>query len=72
MNSISALANVHLTGQFGDCEDKNENLYKIEKLGFREKLWLYKSYLWYSFLTQDFKSCYKFRFFLNHSSWPSI
>ena len=34
--------------------------YKIEALGFREKLWLYKSYLWYSFLTQDFKSCYKY------------
>ena len=34
--------------------------YKIENLGFREKLWLYKSYLWYSFLVQDFKSCYKY------------
>ena len=34
--------------------------YKIENLGFREKLWLYKSYLWYSFLIQDFKSCYKY------------
>lgn len=34
--------------------------YDIEKLGFREKLWLYKSYLWYSFLTQDFLSCYKY------------
>ena len=34
--------------------------FKIDKLGFREKLWLYKSYLWYSFLTQDFKSCYKY------------
>ncbi len=32
----------------------------IEKLGFREKLWLYKAYLWYSFLTQDFLSCYKY------------
>jgi hypothetical protein len=34
--------------------------YDIQKLGFREKLWLYKSYLWFSFLTQDFKSCYKY------------
>ncbi len=34
--------------------------YDIAELGFREKLWLYKSYLWYSFLTQDFLSCYKY------------
>ncbi|MGF1557602.1 MAG: hypothetical protein ACFCUL_00755 [Flavobacteriaceae bacterium] len=34
--------------------------YKIKELGFREKLWLYKAYLWYSFLTQDFLSCYKY------------
>lgn len=34
--------------------------YDIERLGFREKLWLYKSHLWYSFLTQDFLSCYKY------------
>ena len=34
--------------------------YQIQKLGFREKLWLYKAYLWYSFLTQDFKNCYKY------------
>lgn len=34
--------------------------YKIEDLGFREKLWLYKAYLWYSFLIQDFLSCYKY------------
>ena len=34
--------------------------YKISELGFREKLWLYKSYLWYSFLIQDFLGCYKY------------
>ena len=32
----------------------------VSELGFREKLWLYKSYLWYSFLVQDFKSCYRY------------
>ena len=30
------------------------------KLGFREKLWYYKAWLWYSFLTQDFLSCFKY------------
>lgn len=34
--------------------------YQIEDLGFREKLWLYKAYLWYSLLTQDFLSAYKY------------
>ena len=34
--------------------------YNIDKLGFREKLWLYKAHLWYSFLIQDFLSCYKY------------
>ncbi len=34
--------------------------YKIEDLGFRERLWLYKAHLWYSFLIQDFLSCYKY------------
>lgn len=34
--------------------------YQLKNLGFREKLWLYKAYLWYSFLTQDFLSCYKY------------
>ncbi|MET7029370.1 hypothetical protein [Sediminicola luteus] len=34
--------------------------YNMEDLGFREKLWLYKAHLWYSFLTQDFLSCYKY------------
>ena len=34
--------------------------YDINELGFREKLWLYKAHLWYSFLIQDFLSCYKY------------
>lgn len=34
--------------------------YHIEELGFREKLWLYKTHLWHSFLIQDFLSCYKY------------
>ncbi|MGB5497337.1 MAG: hypothetical protein WBM77_00225 [Maribacter sp.] len=34
--------------------------YTIDDLGFREKLWLYKAHLWYSFLIQDFLSCYKY------------
>ncbi|GLB50409.1 hypothetical protein [Neptunitalea lumnitzerae] len=34
--------------------------YDIEDLDFREKLWVYKSHLWYSFLIQDFLSCYKY------------
>lgn len=34
--------------------------YELEKLGFREKLWLYKAHLWYSLLTQDFLSSYKY------------
>ncbi|RAV29273.1 hypothetical protein [Sinomicrobium soli] len=34
--------------------------YRLEDLGFREKLWLYKAYLWYSFLTQDFLSSFKY------------
>ncbi len=31
-----------------------------EILGFREKLWLYKSHLWYSFMSQDFLGAYKY------------
>jgi hypothetical protein len=34
--------------------------YKFSNLGFREKLWLYKSHLWFSFLTQDFLQSYKY------------
>lgn len=29
-------------------------------LGFREKLWLYKAFVWKSFLLQDFLMCYKY------------
>lgn len=32
----------------------------FSELGFREKLWYYKAQLWYSFLIQDFLSCYKY------------
>ncbi|MFC4634252.1 hypothetical protein ACFO3O_10060 [Dokdonia ponticola] len=35
-------------------------VYEYDNLGFREKLWLYKAHLWYSFLIQDFLSCYKY------------
>jgi len=34
--------------------------YDIKKLGIIEKLYLYKAYLWYSFITQDFVSSYRY------------
>ncbi len=34
--------------------------YDFRELGFREKLWLYKASLWYSFISQDFLSCYRY------------
>jgi hypothetical protein len=34
--------------------------YNIREFGFREKLWLYKAFLWYSFLLQNFKNCYRY------------
>ncbi len=34
--------------------------YDFNKLGIKEKLYLYKAYLWYSFIIQDFVSCYKY------------
>lgn len=39
-----------------------ENLPKLDydSLGFREKLWYYKAHVWYSFLTQDFLSTYRY------------
>ncbi|PRX54560.1 hypothetical protein [Flagellimonas meridianipacifica] len=43
-----------------DYFDSHLPTYRLEDLGFREKLWLYKAYLWYSLLTQDFLSAYKY------------
>lgn len=40
--------------------DKSIPNYKPKDLGFREKLWVYKTYLWYYFLTQDLVHCYKY------------
>ena len=40
---------------------------ELSKFGFREKLWLYKAYLWYSFLMQDFLNCYKYA-----SKWVNL
>lgn len=34
--------------------------YDWNLMGFREKLWLHKAQLWYSFMIQDFLSCYKY------------
>ena len=43
-----------------DFFDSHLPQFDYETLGFREKLWLYQAHLWYSFLTQDFLSCYKY------------
>ena len=40
--------------------EKRMPSFNFEELGFREKLWLYKAHLWFSFLSQDFLSCFKF------------
>jgi len=34
--------------------------YDFKELGFKERLWLYKAHLWYSFLIQDFLGCYRY------------
>lgn len=47
--------------------EKHLPKYKMSDLGFREKLWLYKAHLWYSFLIQDFLSCYKYA-----SKWSDL
>jgi hypothetical protein len=43
-----------------DYFNKRLPKYTIKELGFREKLWLYKAHLWYSFLMQDFLKCFKY------------
>ena len=42
-------------------------VFEISEVGFREKLWLYNSYLWYSFLLQDFLNCYRYA-----SKWVNL
>jgi hypothetical protein len=39
---------------------KNLPKYDEARLGFREKLWYNQSYLWYSFIIQDFIACYRY------------
>ncbi|AUC15271.1 hypothetical protein BTO06_09025 [Tenacibaculum sp. SZ-18] len=41
--------------------------FDYHKLGFREKLWLYKAHLWRCFLTQDFLNGYKYA-----SKWNTL
>ena len=41
--------------------------YDFKSIGFREKLWLYKSHLWHSFLIQDFLQSYKYA-----SKWVNL
>lgn len=43
-----------------DYFKRNLPEFEIEELGFREKLWLYNAYLWFCFLLQDFKNCYRY------------
>ncbi len=40
--------------------EKNLPEYTFSELGFREKLLLYKAYLWYSFINQDFLASYRY------------
>ncbi|WGK64138.1 hypothetical protein [Croceiramulus getboli] len=56
------------TGYVRSDEEKQEitNFFETQlpdpgslELGFREKLWYSQAYLWYSFIIQDFLSCYK-------------
>ncbi len=53
----------HITEYF----NKRLPEYNLDELGFRERLWLYKAHLWYSFLVQDFLSSYKYA-----NKWVSL
>lgn len=43
-----------------DFFEKSTPEYAIDKLGFYEKLYLYQSYVWYSFIRQDFLAYYRY------------
>ena len=46
--------------QVTDYYDAHIPSYSISQLGFREKLFLYKANLWFSLITQDFVSSYRY------------
>ncbi len=46
--------------QIKNSFDKSLPDYKISKLGLKEKLFLYKAYLWYNLITQNFVNSYKY------------
>jgi hypothetical protein len=50
-----------------DYFERHLPVFDVNEMDFREKLWWYKTHLWYSFLTQDFLSSYKFS-----SKWVSL
>ncbi len=50
-----------------DYFERHLPAFDVNDMDFREKLWWYKTHLWYSFLTQDFLSSYKFS-----SKWVSL
>ena len=43
-----------------DYFEKRLPKYKLSELGFKEKLFLYKAYLWHSLIKQDFVSSFKY------------
>jgi len=43
-----------------DYFEKRLPKYELSELGFKEKLFLYKAYLWHSLIKQDFVSSYKY------------
>ena len=47
-------------GEIKSFFSRNMPEFEFSELGFREKLWLYKAHLWYSFIVQDFLACYRY------------